>query len=412
MRKFRLITGGLAAALTVSILGPSAPATANEETPDRPAPAADHAPPRKSADARGQSAAHKPIKDEYIVTLKSGADPDGVARGLGVSPRFVYRSALNGFAARLNEAQVNALKRNPHVEDIEQDQEGGIEATQYTNWWTGQPWGLDRIDQRYRPLSGSYYYYTSGSGVRAYVIDTGLQDNHPEFGGRALNMYSAVGGSAADCNGHGTHVAGTIGGATYGVAKNALLRGVRVLDCAGSGSTSAAIAGVDWVRLNAIRPAVANMSLQYGYSSALNTAVYNLAQSGVFVAVAAGNWNQNACDISPASAYGAYTTGATDSADARSIWGGGQASNYGGCLDGNAPGTNIQSSHLNSGTATMSGTSMASPHVAGTAALYKSYFGDTYWVTIRDWINNNSTAGVITGLPSGTPNRLLYKSGL
>ncbi len=417
MKKFTFVKITLVAALSVSgvLAAPSASATqdaASEETPAARAPGREHAPPKGPKSSPGKSAAHKPIKGAYIVTLKPGTDPEKISRGVGASPRFVYRSALNGFAADLNEGQLNGLRHHPHVEMIEEDQEGGLTTTQNMDWYSGQPWGLDRIDQRKLPFSRTYNYNSTGAGVRVYVIDSGLQANHPQFGNRALNMYSAQGGSSADCNGHGTHVAGTIAGSTYGVAKGASLRGVRVVDCAGHGTASQAIAGVDWVRVNSIHPAVANMSLQYGYTAALNTAVYNLAQSGVFVAAAAGNWNVNACDISPASASGAYTTGATNKTDGRWYWSASSASNYGPCVDGNAPGEDVKSAWIGSGTNTITGTSMASPHVAGTAALYKATYGDHGWSTITNWINANSTTGVLTGLTGGTPNRLLYKAGL
>jgi subtilisin family serine protease len=269
----------------------------------------------------------------------------------------------------------------------------------------GDPWGLDRIDQRALPLSRSYTYNSTGAGVSVYVIDTGLQSNHPDFGGRARNVYDTFGGNGEDCQGHGTHVGGTIGGATYGVAKSAQLRGVKVLNCSGSGSTSGIIAAVDWVRRNAAKPAVANMSLGGGYSGSLNTAVTNLVNSGVFVAVAAGNEGQNACNVSPASASGTYTV-AADKTDTRASF-----SNYGACVDGYAPGVAIKSAWLTSGTNTISGTSMASPHVAGVAALYKSRNGDVAASTIVSWINTNATANVIKSNPSQTPNRLLNTVG-
>jgi subtilisin family serine protease len=243
--------------------------------------------------------------------------------------------------------------------------------------------------------------------VRAYIIDTGIQTSHPQFGGRASAVYDAFGGNGQDCNGHGTHVAGTVGSSTYGVAKAAYLRAVRVLNCSGSGSTSGIVAGIDWVRTNAIKPAVANMSLGGGLSSSLNTASTNLANAGIFLAVAAGNENQNACNVSPASASAVFTTASSTSSDAKSSF-----SNWGSCVEGYAPGSSITSTWLNSGTNTISGTSMASPHIAGVAALYKSTFGDAASSTIVSWIINNSTSGVITGNPSGTPNRLLYKSTL
>ncbi|HEY0809510.1 MAG TPA: S8 family peptidase, partial [Longimicrobiales bacterium] len=233
--------------------------------------------------------------------------------------------------------------------------------------------------------------------------------SHTQFGGRASNVYDALGGNGQDCNGHGTHVAGTIGGSTYGIARAALLRGVRVLNCSGSGSTSGIIAAVDWVRVNGIKPAVANMSLGGGFSSALNTAVNNLHNSGIFLAVAAGNSNANACNYSPSSASAVYTTASSTSTDAKSSF-----SNWGSCVDGYAPGSSIRSAWIGSTSATntISGTSMASPHVAGVAALYKGAFGDAASSTIVSWINTNATTGRITGNPSGTPNRLLYKSTL
>ncbi|HEX8904275.1 MAG TPA: S8 family peptidase, partial [Longimicrobiaceae bacterium] len=263
------------------------------------------------------------------------------------------------------------------------------------------------IDQRSRPLSNSYTYNATGTGVRAYIIDTGIQANHPQFGTRASAVYDYAGGSGADCNGHGTHVAGTIGSTTYGVAKNVYLRGVRVLDCSGSGSYSAIIAGIDWVRTNGIHPAVANMSLGGGVNSTLNSAASNLAASGIFLAVAAGNENQDACNVSPASASGVFTTASSTSSDAKSSF-----SNWGTCVEAYAPGSSITSTWINSGTNTISGTSMASPHVAGVAALYKAAFGDAASSTIVTWIINNATTGVITGNVTGTPNRLLYKSTL
>jgi subtilisin family serine protease len=337
------------------------------------------------------------IDGSYIVVVKEGGDPTSVAAVAGVTPHFVYTAALNGFAAELNDGQLNALQHNPNVEYIEEDGVATISTTQ-----SGATWGLDRIDQRSRPLSGTYTYNTTASNVTAYIIDTGLQASHPQFGGRAAMVYGS-----ADCNGHGTHVAGTIGSSTYGVAKGVRLRGVRVLDCAGSGSYSAIIAGIDWVRANAVKPAVANMSLGGGLNSSLNTAATNLSNSGVFLAVAAGNENQNACNVSPASASGVFTTAASTSSDAKASY-----SNWGSCVEAYAPGSSITSTWLNSGTNTISGTSMASPHVAGVAALYKGAFGDASSSTVSSWIINNSTANVITGNPSGTPNRLLYKSTL
>ncbi|PYS73961.1 MAG: serine protease [Acidobacteria bacterium] len=308
--------------------------------------------------------------------------------------KHVYQHALNGFAAEMSEEDAERLSEDFRVKFVEEDSVMTADATQ-----TNPPWGLDRIDQRNLPLNATYNYNWTGSGVRVYVIDTGIRTSHNQFGGRASNVFDAFGGSGADCNGHGTHVSGTVGGSTYGVAKSALLRGVRVLDCNGSGSTSGVIAGVDWVRVNRIDPAVANMSLGGGASTALDNAVNNLSNSGVTIAVAAGNSNANACTAN------AITVGSTTSTDARSSF-----SNFGTCLDLFAPGSSILSSWYtsNTATATLSGTSMASPHVAGVAALYKQANPSASPTTIRNAIVNNATANVVTNPGTGSPNRLLY----
>jgi subtilisin family serine protease len=355
----------------------------------------------------------KPIPDHYIVTLNAGENPRSVAAIAKVTTDYVYESALNGFAAELNDGQLNALRHNKAVHAIEPDQEVTGEATQ-TIGSTGQPWGIDRIDQR-SGLSRSYTWWSSGSygagtGVRAYVIDSGIATAHPDFGGRAQNLYDAFGGSGQDCNGHGTHVAGILGGSTYGVAKSVQLRGIRVLGCDGKGSLAGIIAGVDYVRLNAVKPAVANISIGAPYSAAVNTAVYNLVQSGVFVAVAAGNGDAygrplDACTTSPASAAGTLTVASANWYDGKA-----SDSNYGSCVDLYAPGVSVTSAWLNSTTNTISGTSMATPHVTGVAALLKSDYGDQSSSTVATWILNATTTGVVTGNVGSTPNRLLYKS--
>jgi subtilisin family serine protease len=354
----------------------------------------------------------KKIQDSYVVVLDdsvigergensiAGYMADDMARLYRGKLKHVYKHAINGFSVEMSAADAEAMSQDYRVLFVEEDGVVTIDATQ-----TNPPWGLDRIDQRNLPLSGTYTYNWTGSGVRAYIIDTGIRTAHTQFGGRASNVFDAFGGNGQDCNGHGTHVAGTVGGSTYGVAKSSLLRGVRVLNCSGSGSTSGVIAGVDWVRQNHIAPAVANMSLGGGISSALDNAVNNLHNAGVSIAVAAGNSNTNACNSSPARAVNAITTGSTTSSDARSSF-----SNYGTCLDIFAPGSSILSAWYtsNTATATLSGTSMASPHVAGVAALYKQANPSASATTIRNAIVNNATTGVVSNAGSGSPNRLLY----
>ncbi len=354
----------------------------------------------------------KRIPNNYIVVLDdavigergensiAGYMAEDMARLYHGKLKHVYKHALNGFSVEMSEADAEAMSQDYRVLFVEEDGVMTADATQ-----TNPPWGLDRIDQRNRPLSGTYTYNWTGSGVRVYVIDTGIRTTHTQFGGRASNVFDAFGGSGADCNGHGTHVSGTVGGSTYGVAKSALLRGVRVLDCSGSGSTSGVIAGVNWVTQNHINPAVANMSLGGGASSALDSAVNSLSNSGVPIAVAAGNSNVDACGTSPARAVNAITTGSTTSTDARSSF-----SNFGTCLDIFAPGSSILSAWFSSdtATATLSGTSMASPHVAGVAALYKQANPSASATTVRNAIVNNATLNVITNAGSGSPNRLLY----
>ena len=347
------------------------------------------------------------IDGDYIVVFKDAvANPLGKADEKllrhGATAKYKYDKALKGFAATLSPGAVALLQADPDVAYIEQD--GVMEA-----WTTqsGATWGIDRIDQRSRPLSGTYTYTSTGSGVTAYIIDTGIQTSHPQFGGRAAVAYDALGGNGQDCNGHGTHVAGTVGSATYGVAKGVALRAVRVLDCNGSGSTSGVIAGMNWVASHHVAKSVANMSLGGGYSSSTNSAANSLASSGVFLAVAAGNSSANACNYSPSSAANTTTVAASTSSDARASY-----SNYGSCVDLYGPGSSITSTWLNGGTNTISGTSMATPHVTGVAALYKATYGDASYSTIRSWLTTNATASVITGNVSGTPNRLLYKAGL
>ncbi|MFC7732670.1 S8 family peptidase [Actinomadura keratinilytica] len=349
------------------------------------------------------AAAGQGVAGQYIVTLKKGVSVDSTVAKRGIRTQHRFGKVLNGFSAKLTDDQLSKLRTTPGVASIEQDAVITVDATQNNP----PSWGLDRIDQTNLPLSRSYTYNSTGAGVNAYIIDTGIYTAHSDFGGRAANVYDALGGNGQDCNGHGTHVAGTVGGAAYGVAKAVNLRGVRVLNCSGSGTTSGVIAGMNWVASNHVKPAVANMSLGGGYSSSLNTAANNLASSGVFLAVAAGNETTNACNRSPASAANATTVAASTSTDARASY-----SNYGSCVHLYAPGSSITSAWLNGGTNTISGTSMATPHVAGTAALYKATYGDASFSTIRSWLVSNATSGVITGNVSGTPNLLLNKRSL
>lgn len=341
------------------------------------------------------------IPDQYIVVLKEGADPRSVAAVASASPRYVYEHALVGFAATLNAGQLTALRNNPNVSYIEEDQVITLTATQ-----SSATWGIDRTDQRSLPLSSTYNYNQDGTGVHAYVIDTGLRYDHVEFSGRVGTGYDAVdGGTADDCNGHGTHVAGTLGGTTYGMAKKTTVHPVRVLDCAGSGTTSGVVAGMDWVTANRVKPAVANMSLGGGASTAIDDATNRMINAGVITVVAAGNSNADACNYSPARVPAAITVGATTSTDARASY-----SNYGTCLDIFAPGSSITSAWYTSSSATntISGTSMASPHVAGAAALFLSQVTTATNAAARDQLVYHATSGKVTSAGSGSPNKLLH----
>ena len=369
--------------------------------------------------------AERPVPNQYIVVLNDlAAGPKGehslvptVAANLraihGGSVNRIYQHALLGFSIRLPEAAARRLSLDPRVAFVEEDSEITLSTAQ-----ANATWGLDRIDQRNLPLSTSYTYNSTGSGVKAYVIDTGIRATHQDLAGRVLAGTNTVDGtpSTEDCNGHGTHVSGTIGGTTFGVAKDVTLVAVRVFGCGNSTTTAAIIAGVDWVTGNhqAGQPAVANMSLGGGANTSLDTAVRNMIADGVSCAIAAGNGNAlglpvNSCNQSPARVAEGITVGASDINDAKASF-----SNYGTCVDLHAPGVNITSSWATSDTATntISGTSMASPHVAGVAALYLQGNPTASPALVQQTIKDLSTKGVVTGTSGGlfggsTPNNHL-----
>jgi subtilisin family serine protease len=316
----------------------------------------------------------------------------------------IYAYALNGFSAEMSEDQALKLSADPRVKFVEEDSVMEATVTQ-----TNPPWGLDRIGQRDLPLNQAYSYTTTGAGVNVYIIDTGIRRTHTQFGGRAFVGFDAIGDgqNSNDCNGHGTHVSGTVGGSTFGVAKAVRLFAVRVLNCSGSGTNSGVIAGVNWVTANHISPSVANMSLGGGASSALDTAVNNSINSGVTYAIAAGNANTNAANSSPARVAAAITVGSSTISDARSSF-----SNFGSVVDIFAPGSSILSAWRTSdtATATLSGTSMATPHVAGVAARFLQSNPGSSPATVRNEIVNQATLNHLSGIPSGTANRLLFWS--
>ncbi|WP_224366184.1 S8 family serine peptidase [Hyalangium versicolor] len=354
----------------------------------------------------------RPVPGQYIVVLKDDlkgvaqVGPESVAQEMALKHNgqvlHTYKAALKGFAMKLTEAEVQKLLADPRVAYVQENGYVHVVGTQ-----TGATWGIDRVDQRNRPLDSTYNYPNTASNVHAYIIDTGMRKTHSQFTGRVGNGFDAIDNDtdATDCHGHGTHVAGTVGGTTWGIAKGVTLHPVRVLDCTGYGDDAQVIAGVDWVTANHVKPAVANMSLGGDASQPLDDAIANSIAAGVVYAIAAGNDSSSACNYSPARLPAAITVGATTSSDARASY-----SNYGTCVDIFGPGSSITSASYSSDTSStsMSGTSMASPHVAGVAALYLSANPTATPQQVRDALVTNGTAGVVTSPGTGSPNVLLY----
>jgi subtilisin family serine protease len=354
----------------------------------------------------------KALPGRYIVAL---AEPEGPG-ALDVSDEgrqltashggrvgATWRHALRGFAVEgLSEAQARALSRHPRVKYVEEDGE-----VQLSNTQSSPPWGLDRSDQRNLPLSSSYTYNATGSGVNAYIIDSGIRATHTDFGGRVRSGYTGIndGNGTGDCNGHGTHVAGTVGGTTHGIAKQVTLYSVRVFGCTGGSAWSTIISAVDWVTANHVKPAVANLSLGGPATQSMDDALRRMIAAGVTAVVAAGNDGADACSTSPARTPEAITVGATSSTDARASF-----SNFGSCLDIFAPGVSIRSAwHTgDTATATIQGTSMASPHVAGVAALFLQNNRTATPTQVASALAGNATTGVVTSAGTGSPNRLLF----
>jgi len=372
-----------------------------------------HAAPNTTSSLLDSSQAKGIIKNQYIVILNKDAGPSidfaqNIAKQHGGKILQSYDTVLQGFAIYLPDtaatAFVEAMKKNPQVLSIENDTVMKIDATTQSN----PDWGLDRIDQKALPLNSAYSYLQTGSGTTAYIVDTGILSSHQQFSERVLSGYTAIsdGNGTTDCNGHGTHVAGTVGGSTYGVAKNVNLVPIRILGCDGSGASSNVIAGLDWILKNGKKPAVVNMSLGGDASTSLDSAVENLFNNGYVMVVAAGNSNTDACSASPARVSKALTVAATDSTDTRASY-----SNYGSCVDIFAPGSQINSSWIGSNTATkvLNGTSMATPHVAGVVAEMLQSTPTATPQTISTNLLNQASSNVVKN-PSGSPNRLLYKS--
>jgi len=351
----------------------------------------------------------KPIPGRYIIIFKphvenAEQEAESMMRGVKGKVHHNFRHSIKGVAVSIPESALPGIKNNPNVESIEPDQIIQLNQVSPQNQVT---WGIDRIDQVDRPLDTQYHFNYTGAGVTAFVIDTGIRADHREFTGRVLAGYNVVadGNGTNDCYGHGTHVSGTLGGSTYGVAKSVNIVPVRVLNCSGAGTLSGVIAGLDWVAASLLRPAVANLSLGSGKSSALNAAVAGAVKKGITVVVAAGNSAADACNYSPSSEPTALTVGASTTADARATY-----SNYGSCVDIFAPGSSITSAWIGSNTATntISGTSMASPHVAGVAALALQANPQASPAAVVTFLVSTASANRLTSVGTGSPNKLTY----
>ncbi|MFD9012855.1 S8 family peptidase [Streptomyces sp. NPDC059552] len=356
--------------------------------------------------------AANPIPESYIVTLDKSATPAKVAAALGVKAKFTYSLALNGFSATLTEKQLQAARQTAGVKSVAQDALVTAPPAPAAGVATKAPsnsWGLDRIDQRFLPLDNEFSPNTNGQGVTAYILDSGIDFRHTEFGGRARPGFDAIGDgrNGADCNGHGTHVAGTVGGETFGVAHKVSLVSVRVLGCDGRGPWSGIIAGLDWVANNARQPAVLNASLGGDRFEPVNDATNALFNRGVLPIVAAGNENVDARRVSPASTPNAVTVGATNRYDQETDF-----SNWGEVLDLYAPGQDIISARNGGGSVSLNGTSMAAPHVAGVAALYKAAHPTASPTEVANSLKNEATPGVIQNLSDNGPDKLLFTNGL
>ncbi|MFJ3516631.1 MULTISPECIES: S8 family peptidase [unclassified Streptomyces] len=352
------------------------------------------------------------IPESYIVTLDRTASPARVSAAIGVKAKFTYRTTLNGFAAKLTEKQLQVARQTAGVQSVAQDAlvtAPPVPASGVATKAPSNSWGLDRIDQNFLPLDNEFSPNTNGQGVTAYILDSGIDFRHTEFGGRARAGFDAIGDgrNGADCNGHGTHVAGTVGGETFGVAHKVSLVSVRVLGCDGRGPWSGIIAGLEWVADHAQQPAVLNASLGGDRFEPVNTATNALFNRGVLPIVAAGNDNIDARRVSPASTPNAVTVGATNRFDQETDF-----SNWGEVLDLYAPGQDIISARMGGGSVSLSGTSMAAPHVAGVAALYKAAHPTATPTEVANFLKNGATEDVIQNLSDNGPDKLLFTNGL